>query len=99
MVAPLPPVTFAHPVLPSADCCHWMVPVWPASVMVVFPPVHKVAAVAVAVPPTDPGVIVTVTGVLETEGQLVALTIFQVMITCPLPDLAPAVLVCEDPAL
>ena len=35
-VAPLPPVTVAQPVDPSADCCHWMVPVLPLNVTVVL---------------------------------------------------------------
>ena len=50
-MAPLPPVTFAQE-LPSADCCHWMVPVEPLTVIVVPEPVQTLAAVAAAVPPT-----------------------------------------------
>ena len=59
VVPPLPPVTVAHPVLPSADCCHWIVPVLPARVIVVVLPEHRVVAVAVAVPPTLAGLNVT----------------------------------------
>ena len=52
VVAPDPPVTFAQPVDPSADCCHWMVPVFPVKDKVVVPPEQTVGAAAVAVPPT-----------------------------------------------
>jgi len=37
-----------------------MVPIYPVTVIVVELPVHKVAAVAVAVPPTETGFMVTV---------------------------------------
>jgi len=60
VVAPLPPLTFAHPVEPSADCCHWIVPVWPLTLTVVVLPVQIVLEAAVAVPPTDAGLTVTV---------------------------------------
>ena len=60
VVPPLPPVTVAHPVLPSADCCHCMVPVYPLTVMVVLLAEQIVAAVAVAVPPTEVGLTVIV---------------------------------------
>jgi hypothetical protein len=60
-VAPLPPVTLAQPVLPSGDCCHWIVPVLPLTLTVVLLPLHTVEAVAVAVPPTEVGLTVTAT--------------------------------------
>ena len=65
MVAPLPPLTFAHPVEPSADCCHWIVPVWPLTLTVVVLPVQIVLEAAVAVPPADVGLTVTVPVVAE----------------------------------
>ena len=58
-VVPLPPVTSAHPVLPLADCCHWMTPVFPVNVMEVFPFGQTVVEAAVAVPPTLAGFTVT----------------------------------------
>ena len=54
-MAPLPPVTDPHPVLPFKDDCHCIVPVYPFNVMVVLEPVQIDGAVAVAVPPTDVG--------------------------------------------
>ena len=60
VVAPLPPLTFAHPVEPSADCCHWIVPVCPLTLTVVELPEHIVAVAALAVPPTEVGLTVTV---------------------------------------
>ena len=54
-MAPLPPLTLAQPVDPSADCCHWIVPVWPLTLTVVVLPVQIVLEAAVAVPPTDIG--------------------------------------------
>ena len=58
MVAPLPPLTFAQPVEPSADCCHWIVPVCPVTLTVVEIPEHIGLVAAVAVPPTDVGLTV-----------------------------------------
>ena len=58
-MAPLPPLTFAQPVEPSADCCHWIVPVCPVTLTVVEIPEHIGLVAAVAVPPTDVGLTVT----------------------------------------
>ncbi len=60
VVAPLPPETFPQPVLPLADCCHWMVPVYPLTETVVLLPEHREEAAAAAVPPTEVGETVTV---------------------------------------
>ena len=69
VVPPLPDVTLAHPVAPSADCCHWIVPVCPDKVIVVPLPVQTVAAVGVAVPPTEVGSIVALTAVRVDDKQ------------------------------
>lgn len=69
MVAPLPPLTFAQAVDPSADCCHWIVPSCPLTLTVVELPEHTVLKAAVAVPPTDIGLIVAVTTVLVAVVQ------------------------------
>ena len=61
MVSPVPPVTFDQPVDPSADCCHWMVPVFPVKDKVVVPPEQTVEVAAEAVPATEAGETVTVT--------------------------------------
>ena len=55
-MAPLPPLTLAQLVEPSADCCHWIVPVCPLRLIVVVLPVQIV--LDVAVPPTDVGLTV-----------------------------------------
>ena len=68
MVAPLPPVTFAQPDEPSADCSHWILPVCPLTLTVVELPEQIGLRVAVAVPPTDVGFIVIVL-VAETTVQ------------------------------
>jgi hypothetical protein len=46
--------------LPSADCCHWIEPVYPLTVTVVPLPVHTCDAAGVAVPPTEVGLTVNV---------------------------------------
>ncbi len=69
MVSPVPPVTFAQPVDPSADCCHWMVPVFPVKDKVVVPPEQTVEVAAVEVPATEAGETVTVSVEEETEVQ------------------------------
>ena len=51
-VGPLPPVTLAQPVLPLADCCHWIQPVESLRVTVVPLPAHTGEAAGAAVPPT-----------------------------------------------
>ena len=73
VVAPDPPVTFAQPVDPSADCCHWMVPVFPVKDKVVVPPEQTVEAAAEAVPATEIGETVTVSveEVAEVHAPLV----------------------------
>ena len=53
VVAPEPPDTLPQLVIPSADCCHWIVPVFPAKDSVVVIPEHTDEAAAVAVPPID----------------------------------------------
>ena len=69
MVAPLPPLTFAQPSEPSVDCCHWIVPVCPLTLTVVVLPVQIVLEAAVAVPPTDVGLTVTVAVALFAAAQ------------------------------
>ena len=66
---PLPPDTFAQPVLPSADCCHWIVPVEPLTVIDVLVPLQTVANAAAAVPPTLNPFTVTNAEVLDAEVQ------------------------------
>jgi hypothetical protein len=57
-VVEVAPLTLLY-VLPSVDEYHWIVPVLPASVIVVPLPLHTVEAVAVAVPPTEAASTVT----------------------------------------
>ena len=52
----------------SGEACHWIEPVNPVSVIVVLPLAQKVAVPAVAVPPTDVGLTVTV-AVLEFAAE------------------------------
>ncbi len=54
-------MTFDQPVDPSADCCHWIAPVFPVSDKEVVPPEQTVEAAAEAVPATEAGETVTVT--------------------------------------
>ena len=68
-MAPLPPLTFAQPVEPSADCCHWIVPVCPLTLTVVVLPEHIELEAAVAVPPTDVGLTVIVATSLLADVQ------------------------------
>ena len=69
VVAPLPPITLAHPVLPSDDCCHWIVPVFPLNVIVVPLPEHTAEVVAAAVPPILVAFTVTAAVLLYADAQ------------------------------
>ena len=74
-MAPDPPVTFVHPVVPSADCCHWIVPVFPVNDSAVDEPTHSEVAAAEAVPATDIGSLVIKPEKFEiTEPQLPVIT-------------------------
>ena len=68
VLPPLPTVTLVQLVLPSADCCHCIVPVYPETVTVVVEPLKTEKAAAVAVPPTE-----AVTTVIPPETELVLL--------------------------
>ena len=60
-------------VLLSGEDCHWILPVLPLRLIDVELPVHKVLAVAVAVPPREAGltVIVAVVELAEAHTPLV----------------------------
>ena len=87
-MAPLPPLTFAQPVEPSADCCHWIVPVCPLTLTVVVLPEHSVLVAAVAVPPTDGEPTVTV--LVVAEQPLVAVNV-NVALPTETPVMTPEV--------
>ena len=70
VVAPLPPLTFSQTVDPSADCCHWIVPVCPLTLTVVELPEHIGLEAAVAIPPTDVGETVTVPVALLADAHV-----------------------------
>ena len=53
------PAMSAKGLAPVRDC-HWIDPTWPPRAMVVPLPLHTVEGVAVAVPPTEVGLTVTV---------------------------------------
>jgi hypothetical protein len=53
----------------SVEDCHWIAPTLPDSVIVVASPLHTLVAVAVAVPPMEVGLTVSVTA-LEVAGGL-----------------------------
>ena len=89
MVAPLPPLTFAQPVDPSADCCHWIVPVCPLTLTVVVLPEHSVLVAAVAVPPTDGEP--TVTALVVAEQPLVSVNV-NVALPTETPVMTPVLL-------
>ena len=88
-MAPLPPLTFAQPVEPSADCCHWIVPVWPLTLTVVVLPEHIGLVAAVAVPPTDGAF--TVTALVVAEQPLVAVNV-NVALPEAIPVMTPVLL-------
>ena len=69
VVPPLPVLTSAHPVLPLADCCHWIEPVLPDNDMVVLLPEQTVTAAAAAVPPTEDGITLTTAVELISDAQ------------------------------
>ena len=87
-MAPLPPLTFAQPVEPSADCCHWIVPVCPLTLTVVVLPEHIGLVAAVAVPPTDGAF--TVTALVVAVQPLVAVKV-NVAVPAETPVMTPEV--------
>ena len=95
VVPPLPPETVAHPLVPLADCCHCIVPVYPLTVMVVLLPEQIVAAVAVAVPPTETGLTLMVTFCVKEAEQFGVALVTVMPVICNICPLLAAVSAAE----
>ena len=53
VVAPVPAITLVQSLIPSVDCCHCKVPVYPARLILVAVPEQREDTNEEAVPPTD----------------------------------------------